>query len=73
MRLDDDEKILKVYYRHYYPFLIMVFKLIGVSLPFYFLIYLVVASDLSARRNSDFSNGGRHARRYKGSLVAAST
>jgi hypothetical protein len=41
MHLDDNERILKVYYRHYYPYFIRVLKLIGVSIPFYFLIFIL--------------------------------
>ena len=40
MRLGKGEKVLKVYYHHYLPFVFRLLKVFVVTLPFYFLLFL---------------------------------
>lgn len=41
MKLQKDEEIVKVVHHHPFPFIVQMFKAVGASLPFFFLIYLV--------------------------------
>jgi hypothetical protein len=41
MHLEPGEKILKVYYHSLFPYLVSVFELLGATLPFFFIIYLL--------------------------------
>lgn len=40
MRLQSGEEIIKIYHHHPFPFIIQIFKVIGASLPFFFMLYL---------------------------------
>ncbi len=40
MHLSPDERILKVYHHHYFPYAILLAKTIGASIPFYFVLFL---------------------------------
>ncbi|MBN1494723.1 hypothetical protein JW911_03245 [Candidatus Peregrinibacteria bacterium] len=41
MKLQKDEEIVKIIHHHPFPFIVQMFKTVGASLPFFFLIYLV--------------------------------
>lgn len=44
MHLEKDEVILKIFYHHYTPFIHRMLKIIGATLPFYFLIFIFKSS-----------------------------
>lgn len=44
MHLDNDERILKVYYHSLFPYLVSVGQLLAATLPFFFFIYLIRTS-----------------------------
>jgi uncharacterized membrane protein YdbT with pleckstrin-like domain len=48
MKLQKDEEIVKVVHHHPFPFIIQMFKTVGASLPFFFLIYLFSTGSSSA-------------------------
>lgn len=41
MHLEQDERILKIYYHSLFPFLVNVAELLTVTLPFFFILYLL--------------------------------
>jgi len=41
MFLHKDERILKIYYHHYTPFLVHILKLFTATLPFYFILFMM--------------------------------
>lgn len=44
MKLQKDEEIVKVIHHHPFPFILQMFKAIGASFPFFFLLYLASSS-----------------------------
>ena len=44
MKLQSNEKIIKIFHHHPFPFLVQMIKVVGASFPFFFLLYLISPS-----------------------------